>query len=50
MGIDIGGGDPDSNQIVARETPRLRAVEIWFAAISLGNGGRQSDIPAKLRA
>ncbi len=38
----------DDAQIIARATPRLRAVEIWQCAIDLGNGGRATDIPAEL--
>lgn len=36
-------------QITARDTPRLRAVEIWHCAIDLGNGGRKADMPVELK-
>lgn len=39
---------PDGEQITARETPHLRACEIWQCAIDLGNGGRSTDIPSDL--
>ena len=39
----------DGARIIARDTPRLRASEIWQCAIDLGNGGRTADIPAELR-
>ncbi len=39
----------DGRQIAARDTPRLRALEIWQCAVDLGNGGRTADIPAQLR-
>lgn len=31
-----------------RDLPRLRASEIWHAAIDLGNGGQTTDIPQEL--
>ncbi|MCX7565967.1 maleylpyruvate isomerase N-terminal domain-containing protein [Sulfitobacter sp. F26169L] len=38
----------DGTLLTARDTPRLRAREIWQCAIDLGNGGRASDIPREL--
>lgn len=39
---------PGSIQITARDTPRLRACEIWQSAVDLGNGARRADIPRQL--
>ncbi|KAA0913963.1 maleylpyruvate isomerase family mycothiol-dependent enzyme [Aquicoccus porphyridii] len=41
---------PDGTAITARETPMLRAKEVWQAAIGLDNGGRPEDIPRPVRA
>lgn len=40
----------DGTSVTARQTPRLRAAEVWQAAIDLDNGGRPSDVPEALRA
>ena len=40
---------PEHGVMPARETPNLRAKEIWRAAIDLGCGGRWTDIPDDLR-
>lgn len=40
---------PDGAVITARDTPRMRALEIWQAAVDLGNGARRADIPGALR-
>lgn len=37
---------PDGAKIIARDTPRLRAIEVWQVAIDLGNRGRPSDVPS----
>lgn len=39
----------DGGAFTARDTARLRAREVWRAAVDLGNGGRETDIPAELR-
>lgn len=39
----------DGTRITARDTPRLRALEIWQCAVDLGNGGRVADIPTDLK-
>lgn len=39
----------DGSQITARDTPNLRAHEIWQCALDLGNGGRATDIPTELK-
>lgn len=39
----------EGHRITARQTPRLRAREIWQAGIDLCNGGRISDMPSELR-
>lgn len=39
-----------SNELVSiRETPRIRAQEIWLRALDLRNGGSALDLPAELR-
>lgn len=40
---------PDGTWSAARDLPKLRARNIWQAAIDLGNGARKSDIPVVLR-
>ena len=39
----------DGTTITARDTPRIRAMEVWHAAVDLANGGRIRDIPKELR-
>ncbi|WGW04760.1 DinB family protein [Tropicibacter oceani] len=34
---------------IARELPLQRAKALWLAAIDLGNGGRERDMPVRLR-
>lgn len=41
---------PDGTPITARDTPHLRAQEIWQSAVELGNGGRVADIPREVRS
>jgi maleylpyruvate isomerase len=40
---------PDGGLVAARAMPRLRAALLWQAAVALGNGARQTDLPAPLR-
>jgi len=39
----------DGRPVPIRETPCLRAREIWEMAVVLNNGGRRSDVPSELR-
>lgn len=41
---------PDGKQITTRDTPHLRACEVWQSAVDLGNGGQATAIPAELHA
>ena len=36
---------PNGRKITARETPMLRAKEVWQGAIDLANGARLADVP-----
>jgi maleylpyruvate isomerase len=38
----------DGTDLSLRQTPRLRAVRVWQAALDLGNGARLADVPAAL--
>lgn len=40
----------DGSRVLARDTPLIRAREIWQAALDLGNGGRIRDLPERLQA
>lgn len=40
----------EGRAIVARDTPRIRAIEVWRSALELGNGGRRADAPSCLFA
>jgi maleylpyruvate isomerase len=40
---------PDGGLVAARALPRLRAALLWQAAVALGNGARQTDLPEPLR-
>lgn len=48
-GWDVPVALLDGTMVAVRETPCLRAAEIWHAAIDLGNGGRVTDMPEALR-
>jgi maleylpyruvate isomerase len=53
MPSDAWDGQPimfAETEIAPRETPLLRAKEIWRAAVELGNGGRWTDIPNECRS
>ncbi|MCX7560583.1 maleylpyruvate isomerase N-terminal domain-containing protein [Sulfitobacter sp. F26204] len=39
----------DGTQISVRDTPRLRAREVWQCAVDLGNGARATHIPPELK-
>lgn len=36
-------------RVTPRATVRARAITLWFNAVTLGNGGRPSDIPIDIR-
>lgn len=40
---------PDGTDMTARLLPRLRARQIWRAALDLGNGASMRDVPVNLR-
>ena len=48
-GWDAGLRTFDGRDITARDTPVIRAAEIWKAGVELGNGGRWSDVPDVVR-
>ena len=46
---DMPLSQSDSSRVTPRQLPRLRAVQIWHAAVSLMNGANERELPASLR-
>ena len=40
---------PDGVRLPVRETPMLRARDVWLGAVDLGTGARAADLPEPLR-
>lgn len=41
---------PEGGPVPVRDTPMLRAREVWLGALDLGNGARPADVPEPLRS